>query len=218
MNDFVQARRSMVDSQLRPNRVFEDRLIDAMGAIAREKFVPASLASVAYLDEDIKLKPGRYLMEPMVVGRLLQEAKILPHEKVLELACGSGYAAAVMSFLCQNVTAIEQDPDLVATAQSALAATNISGVTVKMGDAMAGDSAGAPYDVILISAAVSDVPATLFDQLAEGGRLLAVVQRGGFGRASLYTKQRGYVSRRELFDATTALIPAQQAPANFTFA
>src|SRR5260370_11450328 len=111
-SDYRSARLNMVESQIRPNKVTDPAVIEAMLAVPRERFVPEALRGVAYVDEDIPLGGGRYLMEPMVLGRLLQSAAIARTDAVLDVGCGSGYASAVMARLARNVIALEEDPAL----------------------------------------------------------------------------------------------------------
>ena len=116
MINYTAARHNMVLSQLEPNRVTDPAILAAMGAVPRERFVPAPLAGVAYVDEDVEIAAGRYLMEPRVLGRLLQEARVQPREAVLDIGGGTGYSAAVLARLANTVVALEEDADLAARA------------------------------------------------------------------------------------------------------
>lgn len=214
MADFLALRRLMLESQIKPNRVTDNRVHEAIFAVPRERFVPDLLKSVAYVDEDISLGGGRYLIEPRVFARMLQEAGIAAHEKVLDVGAGTGYTAAVLSHLAATVVALEVAADLATQARAALADLGLANVTVVVGDLAKGHATGQPYDVILIEASVPDVPPALFDQLAEGGRLIAVLRDGPMGVATLFTKAGGIVGRRPLFDAATPILPGfERAPA-----
>jgi protein-L-isoaspartate(D-aspartate) O-methyltransferase len=217
MLNAVVARRNMVECQIRPNKVTDLRVIEAFEAVPRERFVPDALAGVAYVDEDLPIAPGRYLIEPMVIARLIQALALEPDERVLDVATGYGYAAAVMARLAQSVVALESDAALVEGARRALAGAQVANVTLAQGDLAKGHAAGAPYDAILVGGALERVPAELTAQLAEGGRLAAVLVEGGVGRASLFVRAGGVVSHRALFEAGTPRLPGFAAPTRFVF-
>jgi len=211
------ARRNMVESQIRPNKVTDLRVIEAFEAVPRERFVPARLAGVAYIDDDLEIARGRYLIEPMVLARLLQALDLQPEDKVLNVAAGCGYAAAVMARLGGTVTAVESDAELCAAARRALTEVGAANVSLVQGDLSAGHAAGAPYDAILIEGGVEHVPAELTAQLAEGGRLGTVLIENGVGHAALYVKAGGVVSHRQLFEAGTPRLPGFATPRRFVF-
>ena len=216
--DYNAARHNMVESQLRTNKVTDHRLLDAFEELPREAFVPADLRGVAYVDEDIALAPERYLMEPMVLARLLQAAAVDPGDMVLEIGCGTGYAAALLARMAATVVALESDAALVQAANDTLSRLEIDNVVVVTGDLAEGYPKQAPYNVILISGAVTAVPDRICDQLADGGRLITVLRDGpGLGRAVLMHKSAGHVSRRYLFDAATPYLPGFVHDAGFVF-
>lgn len=209
------ARRNMVESQIRPNKVTDPRVIEAFEAVPRERFVPPRLAGVAYIDGDLEIAPGRYLIEPMVLARLLQALDVQATDKALCVAAGCGYGAAVLARLAATVTALESDPALWAAARTAMA--GIANVNPVQGDLTAGHAAGAPYDVILVEGAAERMPAALTAQLAEGGRLGTVLIEDGMAHATLYLKSGGVVSHRLLFEAGTPRLPGFGAPPRFVF-
>ena len=212
------ARRNMVDSQLKPNKVTDARVIAAMAAVPRERFVPDALQGVAYSDEDIPLGQGRYLMEPMVFARLLQAAEIAGSDKVLALGAGAGYGAAVMARLAASVVALEADPALAGRARGLLGELGCGTVSVVVGALEAGCPAEAPYDVIVLEGEVEDLPDALLRQLAPGGRLVGVMRRAGIGKATLCTRlDDGRTVERVLFDAATPRLPGFARPAQFVF-
>jgi len=215
--DLAAARVNMVESQIRPNKVTDPGVIAAFFEIPRERFVPPALKSVAYVDEDIPIGGGRYLIEPMVLARLLQFAAPQRHEIALEIGTGTGYGTAILARLVSTVVGVERDPDLLRQAVDNLAGLGIDNAAVLAGDFLQGCPAQAPYDVILFSGAVSAVPAAVEAQLGEGGRLVAVETRGGVGRAVLLRRQGGVVSRRIVFDAATPMLPGTEARAEFVF-
>ncbi|MDY0885074.1 protein-L-isoaspartate O-methyltransferase [Dongia soli] len=214
---FAAARQHMIDSQIRTNKVIDDRLLEALRELPREAFVPDNVKVRAYVDDDLPLGNGRYLTEPMVVARLLQSADVKPTDMVLVAAAGTGYAAGLLSKLANTVVAVEADHALSERAAAALQQQAADNVVWQEGDPAAGFAKHAPYDVILIDGGVEIVPAALLEQLAEGGRLVTVLFEGRVGRAVLMMKERGSVSRRVLFDANIPLLSAFAKPAEFSF-
>ena len=217
MTDFSAARQNMILRQLEPNRVTDTGLTGAMAAVPRELFVPEAFAGVAYVDEDIEIAPGRYLMEPMVFARMLQAAAIEPGAVVLDIGCGSGYSTAVLSRLAGTVVALESDPDLAGKATRLLSELGADNAAVVTGDLAAGMAGQGPYDVIVLNGSVPSVPNGLCDQLADGGRLVAVINEGGAGTATLVSRRDGLLSSQTLFDASTPPLPGFEAEAGFEF-
>jgi protein-L-isoaspartate(D-aspartate) O-methyltransferase len=215
--DFLAARRNMVDRQVRTNKVTDEAVLEALRQVPRELFVPQSMRSVAYVDEDVPVGNGRYLMEPMVFGRLLQSARIGKGEVVLDIGCGTGYSAAVLSRLANMVVALESEPALTQRGVAALAELGIDNAVLVEGALPEGWPEQAPYGVILLEGSVAQVPDTVLDQLAEGGRLVAVEQQAGFGRAMLFLKRNAIVSSRPLFDAGLPQLPGFTAEPSFVF-
>lgn len=213
--DYAIARQHMVDSQIRTNKVTDGRLIDAMRAMPRERFVPDPLRARSYVDDDVELAPGRFLMEPMVTARLIQAAEVLPANIALVVGAASGYAAALLAKLADTVVALEADAALAQRASSVFADLGIDNAAVVEGQLAAGCAKHAPYDVIFLDGAVEQVPHSLIDQLGEGGRMVGVVQDGGVGRAMLWIKSGGALSKRILFDANVTPLPGFKAPARF---
>jgi protein-L-isoaspartate(D-aspartate) O-methyltransferase len=218
MTIFKVARSHMIESQLRPNKVTDDRVLQAFASIRRELFVPEHLRPVAYTDEDLPLGGGRYLMEPMVAARLLQAAAIGRTETALIVGAGTGYEAALTAMVARNVLALEEDTDLARHARTALVEHGIASVTVVEGPLHQGYRPRAPYDVILFGGAVTEMPPEIYAQLAEGGRLLAVIKPGnGVGRAILATRTGGVLAQRVIFDAATPFLPGFGPKPGFEF-
>jgi protein-L-isoaspartate(D-aspartate) O-methyltransferase len=221
--DFALARFNMVECQLRPNKVRGERLLDAMGRVPREMFVPPPLAGIAYIDEDLQVAPGRYLVEPMVLARLIEEAGVRETDRVLDIAPATGYSTAVLAALAKNIVALESDPSLQAQATENLARLGVKNARVQLGPLFEGWQADAPYDVILVNGAIEAYPEHLVAQLTEGGRLMVVARLFGpaqaahKGEARLYEKIRGTVSRRALFDANLEPLPGFLAATRFVF-
>lgn len=217
MEDFAVARDHMIDGQLKPNQVTNPRVLDALRAVPRELFVPRALRGVAYLDEDLEVAPGRFLMEPMVFSRLLQDVAITDSDVVLDVGCATGYSSAVMARLAAALVAVEEVPELAAQATKLLDQLECVNAAVVEGPLAGGVPDQGPYDVIFINGAVEDVPDTLTAQLAEGGRLACVYIDKGFGRASLFVKAGGAIGRRELFDAGVPMLPGFEKKRGFVF-
>jgi protein-L-isoaspartate(D-aspartate) O-methyltransferase len=218
-NDFRVARLAMVESQLRTNKVTHPGVLAAFIELPRERFVPAGLHDSAYVDEDIALKPGRFLMEPMVLARLLQLAAVGPKDRAMVLGAASGYAAACVALQAQSVIAVEADRELAAQARANFAAMKLANVTVAEGPHEQGYKPNAPYDVILIDGAAAEIPRAVTDQLAEGGRLVAVLRPRGdrVGQATVITRQGGALGRRSAFDAGTPYLPGFVPVPGFVF-
>jgi protein-L-isoaspartate(D-aspartate) O-methyltransferase len=221
MSAFSTARLKMVDGQVRTSDVTDSRIIDAMMELPREAFVPENKRALAYLDLDLDVSEGgaakRFLIKPVVTGKLLQAAEIKPTDTVLVAGCATGYVAALASKLAGQVTAIESDPSLAAKAKEVLAQLGLGNVTVRAADAAEGDPAGAPYDVIFLNGATEIVPDRLYSQLREGGRLVGVFAMTQPPRATLVTRSHGDFGNRALFDATVPVLPGLQRLPAFVF-
>ncbi|WP_421709784.1 protein-L-isoaspartate O-methyltransferase family protein [Algihabitans sp.] len=218
MVNYTAARINMVESQLRTNRVWNHRLLEAFETLPRESFVPEKARGFAYVDEDLPIGQGRFVMEPMVLARLIQAAAIQDGDMVLDLGCGLGYSTAVLARLAATVVAVEEVPDFVASATEALEALEITNAVVLQGALTQGYAKQAPYDVILLGGAVAEVPQEIEAQLAEGGRLVCVLlDQDGIGRAMLMRKDEGVVSGRVLFDAATPVLPGFERKSGFVF-
>jgi protein-L-isoaspartate(D-aspartate) O-methyltransferase len=215
---YAKARFNMVESQIRTNKVTDDRLLAALSAVPRQIFVSETFASVAYVDKSIRIAAGRYLVEPLVLARLLQEATVGETDKVLVVGAGTGYSAAILGRLCATVTAVESDAALAATAKENLAALAVANAAVHEGPLEQGWAASGPYDVILLDGMVADLPAGLTAQLADHGRLVTIrSQEGRSGVGTLYRKLAGAVSGRPLFDAVVPFLPGFAPRPEFAF-
>jgi protein-L-isoaspartate(D-aspartate) O-methyltransferase len=216
--DFALARRKMVENQLRTNRVTDEALVHAFGTIPRERFVPASKMGYAYVDEDLEVARDRFLLEPMVLGRLIQALSIAAGDMVLDVACATGYSTAVLGSIAGTVVAVEEEAQLAQKANETLNALSVDNAVVVHHRHAEGYPKQAPYDAILIGGALPEVPQALFDQLADGGRLAAVIKTGaGLGRATLFSKRDALVGHRILFDAGTPELPGFARSPGFVF-
>jgi protein-L-isoaspartate(D-aspartate) O-methyltransferase len=218
--DFAERRLKMVDGQLRTTDVNKPAVIDAFLDVPREEFVPRGKAELAYIDEDIEVAPARdgnpprFLMEPAPFGKLVQLADIRPGDFVLDIGCATGYSSAVLSRLASSVVAVESDSELAQLATETLSRLGFDNVAVVESPLNEGYPAEAPYDVIIVGGAVDELPDTLFAQLRDGGRLVAVVGEGNAGVAQLFLKSGEVVSGRRAFNAAVRRLPGfERAPA-----
>jgi protein-L-isoaspartate(D-aspartate) O-methyltransferase len=218
MTNFAAARLNMVESQIRTNKVTDPRIVAAFEAVAREAFVGEDKRGIAYIDEDLEVSPGRYLLEPMVLARLLQAVAPQASDMVLDIGCATGYSTAVLAQLAQTVVGLESDRGLMDLANRTLNALDVDNAVVVEGTLAAGYQKQAPYDVIVFQGAVSEVPEAVRRQLADGGRLAAVViDATGLGRGTLVQRAGDNFSGRRLFDASTPLLPGFAREAGFVF-
>ncbi len=208
----------MVDTQLRTNKVTDANVLAAMGEIPREMFVPEDRASLAYIDEDIHIGKSRCMAEPMILARMIQAAEIGPEDVVLDVACGSGYSSAILGRIARAVVAVESDTELAGAASARLTKLGMDNVVVEMGPINAGWSDQAPYDVIMVNGSCGEMSEAILSQLAEGGRLCAILRGpGGTGMAKLFVKSGGVVSNRGLFDANVPILPEFDLEEGFSF-
>lgn len=215
--DFADARNRMVDSQLRPNKVFDPRILAAMRQLPRERFLPPALAPFAYVDEDVTLGGGRVLVEPLLIARLVQLAAVTSSERALVVGAGTGYGAALLASCGARVTALEEDAALAALARSVLAELAPS-VSLVSGPLSAGWPPGAPYDVILIEGAVPAIPPAIGEQLRrEAGRLVTVLTADGVGQAVLAEATAAGLRTQSMFDCATPAIPSLVPAPGFVF-
>ncbi len=219
MTDFAAARRNMVDGQVRTADVTDLRIISAMQEVPRERFVAPAMAQLAYLDLDLPAGEGatgaRRLLKPMVLAKLIQAADLAATDRVLDVGCVTGYAAALLARVAGEVVALEQDAALIARARAALAGA--ANVSVVAGPLSQGWAQGAPYDAILMEGATEIAPETLLRQLKAGGRLVCVLGAGPGAKATLFRRAGAEVGSRPLFDAGAPLLPGFVKPPAFAF-
>lgn len=215
--DFALARRNMVEGQIRTNKVTDQLVVEALEDLPREAFVPEAMKSIAYIDEDLVVGAGRILMEPMVLARLMQTAAIEETDLALVIAAATGYEAAAIAKIASAVVAIESDLDLHRAAVEHLAEQGADTVSMLKGKLASGHPGQGPYDVIFINGAADEVPDSLLEQLADGGRLVYVKTGAGTDKAMLVNKVDGVTSETELFDANVPAIPEFAAKSQFSF-
>jgi len=220
MFDFTAARRMMVDGQVRTSDVTDQRLIAAMLDVPRERFVPEQNTALSYLDLDVALGEGRSarrLLKPMVLAKLIQAAGIRAQDRVLDVACGTGYSSAVLARLASTVFALEDDASLAERSRDNMRALGIDNVQIVTGPLPQGWSAAAPYDVIVLNGAAETVPEQLLRQLADGGRLVGVVGKAPASKAVFHLSTGGRTTGVPVFDAAAPALPGFAEPPSFVF-
>lgn len=224
MSDYDVQRANMVDSQLRTYDVTDHRILQAMKDVPREKFVPASRRGIAYMDRDILFErdangADRYIMSPMTSARLIQLADVGSKDIVLVIGCSSGYLAAVLAHLADSVVCLESDARLAQSAAARLEELHCDNAATVVGSLAEGYSKEGPYDVIVLNGSVQEIPAPLFEQLKENGRLVGIMApTEAVGRALIYRKIGSrIVESRAAFDANAHPLPGFARKQSFVF-
>lgn len=217
MFDFSAARDHMVESQIRTSDVTDLEVLGAFRKVSREKFVPKSQQALAYGDAHIDLADGRTMIRPRDFAKMVQAADIAPTDVVLDIACGRGYSTAILSFLCETVVGLEESDEAVEHATNQLIDADITNAAIVKGGLKAGASEHGPFNVIFVNGAISDIPKTWLDQLANNGRLVCLVQNGPVGQVCVYTKAGNTVGERIVFDASAPTLPGFAAEPEFVF-
>jgi protein-L-isoaspartate(D-aspartate) O-methyltransferase len=215
MTDFAAARRHMVDGQIRTTDVTDPRVISAMLEVPREQFMPPAATALAYLDLDVPVGASRRLLKPMVLAKLIQAAELEATDRVLDVGCATGYGAAVLARIAEQVVALEQDAGLAKAAAAALSSQPT--IRVVSGPLAEGWPQSAPYDVVVLEGATEVVPHALCRQLKDGGRLVCVLGSGPGSKAMLYRRSGEEVGGRAVFDAAAALLPGFAKTPVFAF-
>jgi protein-L-isoaspartate(D-aspartate) O-methyltransferase len=207
MIDQAARRRMMVDTQVRPSDVTKYPIIEAMLEVPRERFVPDTARATAYMDGNIELAPGRTVLAPRTLSKMLDALAIQPDELVLDLGCGLGYSAAVIARLAEAVVAVEEDETMAAEAEALLSDADADNVAVHQGPLTEGAPKHGPYDVIVLQGAAEELPEALTDQLKEGGRLGYLYADGSLVQARVGTRADGVLTWRRAFDASAPVLP-----------
>lgn len=215
MLDYAQARRLMVDCQLRTFDVNDVAVLDAFDAVPRERFVPPGREDFAYIDQALRLGPERVMPAPMLLARMIQALAVSPGTRVLDAAAGYGYGAAVLGRLGAEGIALESDPALAAAARERLA--DSPGFTVVEGPIAAGTAESGPFDAILVNGRVEMRPQSLLDQLGDGGRLVCVMGLDRAAKATLFVRSGSSFGSRPLFDAALPALPGFTIATGFSF-
>ena len=221
MTNFKILRQRMVDNQIRVSDVTDHRVIRAFAQTPRELFVPSAQKPFAYGDRDIPIAGGeagdRFLLAPTVLAKMIQALQIESTNVVLDIGCGSGYCAAILAQLAGSVVAVEEEGALVSAAEANLQSLGFDNVAILQGKTIDGLASEGPFDAILISGGVEEVPEALNEQLNDRGRLVAVVMSGRIGQARLYERAGSHTSECALFDAYAPILPGFTKTRGFVF-
>jgi protein-L-isoaspartate(D-aspartate) O-methyltransferase len=217
MPDYAEQRFNMVASQVLASGVTDERILAAMGKVQRERFVPTAKRPVAYAETAIEVVSRRYLMDPRNFAMMLDAANISPRDKILDVGCATGYSTAVISEIGNKVVGLEQDADLVRISSEMMQALDVKNAVIVQGSLGDGFRGEAPYDVIFIGGAVEVAPQALLFQLAQGGRLVAVVGAEGRTKATVYLNENGRIGHRVAFDASIPALAGFRQPVGFVF-
>jgi protein-L-isoaspartate(D-aspartate) O-methyltransferase len=217
-----QARFNMIEQQIRPWDVLDSGVLALLARVRREHFVPPAHRALAFVDTQVPLvegaAQGACMLEPRVEARLLQELRVQPHERVLEVGTGSGFMACLLGQQAASVLTLEIRADLAQSAAANLTAAGAANVQVRHADGSSGLPAEAPFDVIVLSGSVPQVPRPLLEQLREGGRLVAIVGEEPIMRATLYTRSGPQAfAQTELFDTVAPRLLGFPEPSQFRF-
>ena len=213
-----QARFNMIEQQIRPWEVLDAHVLHLLSVVKRESFVPAAHRALAFVDMEIPLPGGQCMLAPRVEARLLQDLGVQRHEKVLEIGAGSGYMAALLAHRAQRVLSLEIDGDLARTARANLQANGLYNAEVRHLDGSGGVPSEAPFDVILLSGSVAEVPDVLLRQLKIGGRLGAIVGDEPVMRATFITRTGdAQFSTLKPWDTVAPRLRNFPAPSRFHF-
>ncbi len=216
------ARFNMIEQQIRPWDVLDLGVLALLAVVRREDFVPAALKALAFADTEIPLadggQQGQCMLAPRLEARLLQEAQVQRHERVLEVGTGSGFMAALLAHRAQSVITLERSAGLAGTATQNLRRAGVLNASVRVQDGAAGLPGEAPFDLIMLSGSVPEVPQRLLDQLAQGGRLLAIVGQQPVMRAVRYTRlSTTSLHAEDLFDTVAPRLLGFVEPTRFAF-
>ncbi|WP_299740250.1 rRNA adenine N-6-methyltransferase family protein [uncultured Roseobacter sp.] len=217
MIDFATRRTMMVDTQVRPSDVTKFPIIDAMLTVQRENFVPAAQREAAYMGENLNLGDGRVVLEPRTLAKMLDVLDISNDELVIDVGSAMGYSSAVIAHMAEAVVAVEEDSSMAAEAQEALAEAGIDNVIQHVAPLHEGASQHGPYDVMIVQGGVQQLPASLQDQIKDGGRVACLFMEGALGEVRIGYKRGDSISWRMAFNAGAPVLPGFAKAAVFEF-
>jgi len=217
MFDYSAARNHMIESQIRTCDVTDLSVLKAFRSVKRESFVPKAQSALAYADAHVDLGDGRSMIRPRDFSKMVQAADVAPTDVMLDIACGRGYSTAILAQLGETVIGLEASEEIVTQATSRLVEADITNAAIVKGDLKLGASEHGPFNVVFVNGAVSKVPKSWFDQLANEGRLVCVVQNGPVGRACVFTRAGDVIGERVIFDASVPELPGFAAEPEFVF-
>ncbi|MGH8640536.1 MAG: protein-L-isoaspartate O-methyltransferase family protein [Burkholderiales bacterium] len=216
--DVERARFNMVEQQIRPWEVLDQRVLDLLFRVHREDFVPPRHRALAFVDMEIPIGHGERMLAPKMEARLVQELALEPGERVLEVGTGSGYMTALLASLARHVYSVDIVPELTGSAGAKLAAHGFANVTLETGDAARGWDSHAPYDAIVITGSLPVLPPAFPNSLRPGGRLIAVVGEPPVMGARIVTcVAPGACNTIGLFETCIAPLKNAPQPERFVF-
>ena len=207
----------MVDCQVRPSDVTKFPIIDTMLKVRREVFVPRAMRDVAYAGAHVALGKNRVVLDPRVLAKMLDALDVGTADLVLLIGSDLGYLTAVVAHLAEAVIAVEEDEVMAAEAEANLSAESVDNAFIVTGALVKGAAKHGPYDAILISGAVEQIPQAVLDQLKESGRICALFADGAMGQCRIGYKTAGRVAWRTVFDAEAPVLPGFQSKPEFVF-
>ena len=213
-----QARFNMIEQQIRPWDVLDSSILSLLSIVRREDFVPPAHRSLAFMDLEVPLPGGRFMLSPKLEARLVQDLELSKRDTVLHIGAGTGYVTALLAHKSQRVIGLESQAELVQSARDNLRKADVNNAEIVQSDGNRGLAAQAPFDAILLTGSVAAVPQALLDQLKEGGRLLAIVGAEPIMRARLFTRLgNGQCRSEDLFDTTAPRLEGFAIPSRFHF-
>ena len=217
--DFKIARKNMVENQIRANKVTSLNVINAFLDVPREKFVPDALQEISYVDEDIQLSRNRFMMKPMILARLFQSLNLKGNENVLHVGSNSGYGSAILSRICSSVISLESDKKLFEISIHTFSNMGFDNVVPLHGSMENGVEKEAPFDIIFIEGSIEREPKSLFSQLNENGKLIAIIRPANIkiGKAKLFFKISNEIGLENLFDAQVSKLSIFKSKTKFSF-
>ena len=217
--DFKIARKNMVENQIRANKVTSLNVINAFLDVPREKFVPDALQEISYVDEDIQLSRNRFMMKPMILARLFQSLNLKGNENILHVGSNSGYGSAILSRMCSSVISLESDKKLFETSIHTFSNMGFDNVVPLHGSMENGVEKEAPFDIIFIEGSIETEPKSLFGQLNENGKLIAIIRPANIkiGKAKLFFNISNEIGLENLFDAQVSKLSIFKSKTKFSF-
>lgn len=216
--DYALSRFNMVENQIKTNRVTDPYVLDAMAEVPREVFVPANKKGFAYIDDAIEVANGRFVLEPLVLARMLDAAGLKEDDIVLDIGCNTGYSTAVLAKIVSTVVALESDEALAKAATDTLNELGADNAVVVTGALKDGVEKQGPYDVILFNGSIREIPESIKNQLADGGRLVVLTSdKGPMSTVSVYTRNDDLFSKHDVMEAGVAQLPGFEKEVGFSF-
>ena len=215
------SRKNMVDGTLRPSQVTQDKVISAFLTVPREVFISKHLQNVAYIDDNVEVSKDRFLLNPVILARMIQSANVQESDLVLDVFCATGYSTAILSHISTTVVGIDQDSDMIGQAAKNMQSLGIAHTVFSaQSDMSQGFLKQSPYNVIVVNGAVDHVPKAYFDQLADGGRLVTVIsdeKPRAMHHAMLFRKNNGVITQQILFDCRAPVVAFEAVKKDFVF-